>query len=516
MSGATKQESKFVLQERGYFWWAEERIPANSFAPASAVTGTLTVHENGQIDLELDAVLVRDNVHVLEAVLFAPEDALEGRRIRGLLKEGDRHILLEGIRYNGGRASNAGISFSRIAALICLVGARPFPTDDTKIRIRSIEVSLKGYEEWLGRGGIKTKRTKHSLIAKHQVPKPHRYDISGGRLSIATSLTGPYDGKIFHHALSVEERHSLRLYFQSPKDIESTVSEYRQIEDFLILLTGSDYTPEDWPIFEIGAVKSPKRYRAYFFRLKSSANPPSLFDCWTHFLGVAAQFGALFDQWRIKREHYGPGFYLFLGTKRGMKLYAEHRFVNLIWGLESLHRRGGVVTKKPNRLEEKIARILSAIQIRKDRAWLEGRLQHAGEPSLEERLAALFSTLPLGLETPKVRAFAKRCADARNDVSHFGGQREKGQDYSMFVRELLLLSEIVAYFYHSLLLSEIGINDDHLRWHFYDGFRSHAIQKLCVDADLLDRAVLAARRPVAGAVEQVPTDANEGGGSSLP
>ena len=45
---------------------------------------------------------------------------------------------------------------------------------------------------------------------------------------------------------------------------------------------------------------------------------------------------------KTKREEFGPGFYLYLGTRRGMALYAEHSFVNLIWGLEAFHRKKNV------------------------------------------------------------------------------------------------------------------------------------------------------------------------------
>ncbi|MDA9393123.1 hypothetical protein WN73_21680 [Bradyrhizobium sp. CCBAU 45394] len=49
-------------------------------------------------------------------------------------------------------------------------------------------------------------------------------------------------------------------------------------------------------------------------------------------------FGDIWSNWKQKREEFGPGFYLYLGTRRGLSLYPEHRFVNLIWGIEAFHR----------------------------------------------------------------------------------------------------------------------------------------------------------------------------------
>ena len=74
--------------------------------------------------------------------------------------------------------------------------------------------------------------------------------------------------------------------------------------------------------------------------------------CLTHFPKVRDTFGDIWSNWKRKREEFGPGFYLYLGTRRGMSLYPEHRFVNLIWGVEAFHR-----TKYPTDPSSMAARI---------------------------------------------------------------------------------------------------------------------------------------------------------------
>jgi len=37
-----------------------------------------------------------------------------------------------------------------------------------------------------------------------------------------------------------------------------------------------------------------------------------------------------------KRRKHGPGFYLFLGALRSREMYVEHRFANLVWGIDAL------------------------------------------------------------------------------------------------------------------------------------------------------------------------------------
>jgi len=40
----------------------------------------------------------------------------------------------------------------------------------------------------------------------------------------------------------------------------------------------------------------------------------------------------------------------------------------------------------PTKLQEKIQRILSNIKAEKDRKWLEKKMEHADEPTLEDRI----------------------------------------------------------------------------------------------------------------------------------
>jgi hypothetical protein len=101
-----------------------------------------------------------------------------------------------------------------------------------------------------------------------------------------------------------------------------------------------------------------------------------------------------------KRERLGPGFYLYLGTRRGVELYIENRFVTLITGLEALHRRiriddGGRGVK------ERVARIVACVDDTKDKKWLTKRLKNAHEPNLEERLFDLFTSVDLHIERQK-------------------------------------------------------------------------------------------------------------------
>jgi hypothetical protein len=153
-------------------------------------------------------------------------------------------------------------------------------------------------------------------------------------------------------------------------------------------------------------------------------------------------------------------------------MYPEHRFASLIWGLEALHRATETIT--PNAAQAaKVKRILEQIEKRKDRDWAERFLPKDSEPSLATRLLDLFLRIDLGIPRAELDAFARRCADRRNDVSHFGGQREPG-DYDAFLQDIMDLSVAIGLLYHGLLLDIIGVPDWLVKRRFVGGPHSYA------------------------------------------
>jgi len=166
-----------------------------------------------------------------------------------------------------------------------------------------------------------------------------------------------------------------------------------------------------------------------------------------------------------------------------MTFYVEHRFASLVWGLESLHRR----SKPPQvtALDEKISRILGDIQLAKDKKWLSRKLANAGEPSLEERLFELFHSLlfPLDVKEDAIREFAKRCANVRNLISHFGGRRDANSE--SLTTEAHELAEVLGFIYHLLLLQELGIESPRLRSLLYDAPSTFRARHWCQRIGLL-------------------------------
>jgi hypothetical protein len=200
----------------------------------------------------------------------------------------------------------------------------------------------------------------------------------------------------------------------------------------------------------------------------------------------------VWETWKAKREELGPGVYLYLGTRRRVQLYIENRFINLVSGIEAFHRRRHRPSEVTS-LQEKVERILGQITRSADRKWLTKKLEHADEPSLGERIFETASKVPLGLDPVRLRKFSDACNKLRNDISHFGGlrpsaSRESAVTYDEFLKKLHESSEALATIYQMLLLREIGVGEERLKWWVFNGFYSFTIKTYFAKVGLIDES----------------------------
>jgi len=487
-----------ALEERGLFWWHHEPIPDRHFAPDSSISGLLKVDDDGRITLELDGYLLSDKGSM--SVMAREQAELVGKRIEGILKVSNKRVLLFDLIKNGSRFSSNGLSYEGYAAIHCLVGDHPLPKTDGSLLFKEFEIDLSGLEEWLRLGSIQTSRTKTTISARYKREKNIDWLVTGGKLALNYHIHGPRLGKQRDKKVELREAVSLVRSLEKPVTLEDIRTEFGRFEDLFILLTDSEY-PLRWPSIHLKDGKMKWAYKWYSLRLRPDAEPPGYHESPTNFLQLREKFGEVVSAWMGKREKFGPGFYLYLAMRRGIKLYPEHRFVNLIWGLEALHRRkhpDAAPTKAEVKIKAKVSRIVGQIELAKDKEWLETKLKNAHEPNLEQRIFDVLSEVPINLEADRVCSFAKRCAGLRNEISHFGSQRH-GENYQEFFRELTDKSEALSVVYHALILHEIGIEEKILNWWIYEAFHSFRRKRALVEVGLLDAEALKPARPPAAA-----------------
>jgi len=447
-----------ILEDRGLFWWNSERIPSGAFAPESAIGGTLKIDDSGSIRLELDGRMPTEKPPL--AAFLDGMGQPTGRNIQGILKGDAGYVLLMRLTRNGGAFKTNGISYEIYVGLECLICRTPFRTDHRKpLTFRSFKMGLAGFEKWLWLHGFEVKTTKSRGSIKYKKERDVHFSTKYGKLSIEYSADGlPWkDWKV--DSLAISERAAFRFSSNERMTLDACKTYFQRLEELLLLLTDSEYFP-GWPT--LTSANGANEITFYFTRNKSTDTGPGAHECMINFPKIRNEIGLLFSNLVEKREVFGPGFYLYLGIRRGMKMFVEHRFVNLIWGLEAFDRRVRTEAGIKTPLQLKIDRILTQVTNARDNKWLARQLKHAGEPNLGQRLFDIFIKLPLRFDVDGLRNFCEKCAERRNDISHFGGRRSGGESYNDFIREIDKMTDAVASLYHLHLLNEIGIPHERL------------------------------------------------------
>jgi len=440
-----------IIEDRGVFWWNDAAFPKTDFRPEEAEPGVLTVREDGSIKLVLDGKMPRRRGQSRAALLMnrgqeAPVN------IQGLLWASTKYVFLSKVSVNGGAMRTHNVSYDEYYVTSCLVSSKRFRPDNKKpLTFRSVQVGLDGLEKWLWLRPLAVKRRKNSVQAKFRKDADVRHRLSIGDLTLKFGFTAPFNG---HRSAKLEIAEQASLVFQPKKRMSLELAEiYNQrIEELILLLTSSDYRlPFPWLVSADGQ----QRARLYHYRPQTETAAPDPHRCLVRFPDIAPVLGQLFQSYLDKRETFGPGFYLYLGMQRA-KMFIEHRFANMMWGLEALHRRKFGNVKPGSEIQAKVDRILSSVP-KRDRTWLTGRLKNSAEPSLSARLIATFNALPIGFDRSGLQKFCEECASRRNDISHFGGPRVSGQKYDDLIRDLNDKANALSGLYCLTVLTEIGI-----------------------------------------------------------
>lgn len=449
-----------IVDEQGYFWWADTPVPDSHFAPDETVGGRLTIAADGTTRLELDALLP-STLHPLQRIFPSDKTIRVPRAIQGLLKRSGNHVLLLDAVGNGGSFSTNRFSYERYLATICLVGKTAFPIYKSEPKFSSMEIDLDGFEQWLQLGNIKLEGNRRSIKARNTIPKSSGFSTDIGKITLDHRTDSTTNGSIWTYEVNLKEVATLSLRPKKACSAEEMRNFFSSLQDLMIVLTDSGQ-PLEWPQVRISRTKT--NYKMFFFRQTADRETElSWHELPTNFPKIKVKFGEIFNQWHQKREKCGAGFHSYASTKRGLTMYVENKFLTLVTGLEALHRAKTEDLPEPQALQEKIKRILEQISRKRDRKWLEVALRHKGEPSLEERLALLFSELPIPLESKRIREFSKKCSDLRNELAHFAGNRRRKVN-SNYLLDISELSFSLSTLYHLIILREVGVDDTILRF----------------------------------------------------
>ena len=439
-------------------WWLPGKeghtvVGDFNYSPKSGVRVRLygSLHEEPLLAFteDLDLQLVLGNVKI------------DGRNFRA--------TLLDCIEVSSSfQLMGDGVSQSEILAHVAFMGATFSDLDE--LLFDELLVSMNGLDEWALLSGIEFSQEEDVLVVKQRELRPVLL-LDDGELSVYLQvINGGVSHRMVQKKVNLTQRTFFSLRWESPIDFQGANRAASTLADFLTLATGELAAPLHVTAYSENAKVELDGGRSYKQQIQVLYQPSLRADykeplppmMTFTFRQEKERIPHLLRRWFDNARELKPVHDLYFGTIRQGSSYPSQRFLNAVQALESFHRRTSSLSEEQvTKTQQKIDRIKDAAKElrRADQKFLEWKLSHALEPSLQQRLEDIQSRL--GNMLPELfvdERIVQVIADTRNYLTHY--------DVSLEHRavtdgaRLYRLSEVVLLLVHVCLLSRLFDEED--------------------------------------------------------
>jgi hypothetical protein len=456
---------KEEFKKSGYFW-----IPST---PDRRVPGTLYISDGGAIELELIEPLDRFTDEPFE--LFnsinnsSINDLMNIGRIAGIIEE-DGCVTLENCVYKEkNRILGGGVSKkSLIHVHKAFVGVAYEEGED--ISFNSFSFSVEGIDEWMGKRSVKVQidKDEKNVIMTYSRPTEIPIDLNNGM-----KLTIKFDWSRFDSSTTTEFKITQKAYFElisiEEKELDEFISIAYKITTFLSFAIDRVVCLE-WVIAtsnkiiqNVGEDETiPVCVKIYYQNFPSSKDNSSIDWHKMLFLHGEIEHNAdkVINNWIDAYDRIDPALNLYFSTKVGAQKYLEGKFLALVQGLETYHRRTSTdKLMDEKKFKELVEKIVSKCPV-ENKEWLEGRLRHGNEINLRKRIESIVKPFKDIIGNAKERSkIITRIVATRNYLTHYD---ESSKLEAADGQDLLLLCYKMEAFFQLHFLQVLGFTQEEI------------------------------------------------------
>lgn len=396
------------IEKAAYFWLPDS--PENKFP------GTLHISLLGEATAEVIGIFSVNNE------LFSNLD-----RIIGITEDGESFTLSECycwpkiLRFGG-------LSRFSIHAKHALIGFSY--VEGIPITFTTFRFSVEGLDEWLGITGIKVAHDWQEQIASISYVIPDGMTISlPNEFTLSFIFTWTNPGFPIIKEAKITQKAYIELKCESPRSLQDFFDLVFKINNFMRFVMDKtvaiDYA-EGYSPDIVRTLDNGDRYEAsvkiYFYSTNLPIEKPIIYpnDMLLPFFIMPVNIESAMNYWLNNYAKFEPAFNLYFSAKASESMYLEGKFLFLIQGLETMHRRSSQDTYMPENEFQKLVALLLVTCPDKNKKWLEGKLEYANELSLRTRMRKMiepFSSL-FG-DNKQQKDFIALTVSTRNYLTHY-------------------------------------------------------------------------------------------------
>ncbi|MBC7936368.1 MAG: hypothetical protein H7Y86_13540 [Rhizobacter sp.] len=395
--------------------------------------------DGGEIDLEL----------------LGCEDFPPGKFIiHGLTSKGKKITLYNCYPFSRSR-STPGFPTATVSATHYFEGDHLFKTD---FNFSLVEFKVTFLDIWLDVGGFKSFdkiENPYSVSLTYELPETiqlFKNDL------IEISIIFNYYAPSFKptHECNIRQECLIQIKHKQTFNLEELWTYINVIKSFFTLAYFSEVNIEN-----VMLVKD-----EISLNLKYLNRNPSELDTKRHrrhflfeYNEIKTSLATVFEKWFNICDQLEPVISLLLEVfKEGSKMN-ENYFLNIMYGIESFHRRLRSNAKRPQVEFDQIIKDILESSPTGHQEWLKEKLAFANEPSLKERLEILFSEVSPSILSHLFPQHEKLIIQAKNTRNYFTHYSSSLKKKALDGKELYHLSERLKLLLLVLLLKETGFDD---------------------------------------------------------
>lgn len=437
-------------KKNGYFWLPEKE--------GNKIPGILSITHDGKIELEIIELFD-------DCIKNFNENNI--KRIIGFI-ENDGLVTLDDCFYTKKSLPIGSLSKSRILVNKAFIGIALEKDEPTVFN--SFSFSMDCLDEWVGISGIKVDHNWDNKTAKISYEHPEEIQVTlDNGMTLKICFTYSLPGFPIQKEAKITQRIYLRLASTELIDLNEFITISFKITNFICFAVGEIVTIKDVSatsskiLREIGNndTYSPS-IKIYYQSIPYSEKEPKVdwHDMLFNYGTIENNFQHIINKWINTYDLLSPAFNLYFSTKAGAQKYLDGKFLALAQGLETYHRR----ISDEKLMNQQDFEILKSIILKSCPSehidWLNGRLMHGNEISLNKRLTRIIEPFKKYLGTSKERSkLLRSIVDTRNYLTHYSESLEKQSAKRKDLYYLCLKMEVI---FNLHFLSVIGFNNDEI------------------------------------------------------
>lgn len=321
--------------------------------------------------------------------------------------------------------------------------------------------------KWVDISGFKNTRDTNEeyYLAQYKTPEPITF-FSNEEISYSFLFLGFTPYNVPKHKLEIDQKTLLHIQHRDKFELGEFWKYLSNIKNFLTIAYFSE-PGINKIILEYNNKEIDFIFQGQFEeKIKEKRSAYDFLFC---FKDIKENISQIFHNWIQLNQTIEPVINTLEESFRSRTVLVENKFLNIIQGIESFHRRRRENEKLPKAIhKEKINTILNSCPDEHTN-WLRDRLSFSNEPSLQERLVSLFSELEVDLINHLFKNWETLVSESKNSRNYYTHYDTSLEKKALKGVALHYLTERLRIFLLVLVLNETGIKSEQTKKIISDG-----------------------------------------------